>query len=204
MIPWLLHLANTDPGPSPCESFYVFKEAILRKRGTFDGHDMQEIEKECWGSYYQDYCHGKGCRKCGGTGIYDRFWVRLERWKYGRYTFHIPAGRTWKKPDSVQIKGYVEHKNYGIAANEAKLWLYLLFGQFGMIWREMKSHAYCHNRWWPFSNVHRLLFEISLRWPKRRKCWCGSRFWNVGMKNWQVCKKCRGKPRVVKSTDIPF
>lgn len=123
----LCHYANADPSCSR-RHFYDLKDRLLRQFAEFRGHDIQEITKECWGGrrdHYGDWSGcGPTCRRCGGTGVFDRRWVRLQRWQWGNYTFHIPDGDTRIRPESVQIVGRIEHKNYGRASREAELWLY--------------------------------------------------------------------------------
>jgi hypothetical protein len=204
LLALLLHYANADP-PMYRESFYALKERLLRRYGTFRGHDLQEIRKECYGDGWWRYEGGEPCgpkcRRCGGTGVYDMRWVRLERWEWCGYSFHRPDGDTHKPPDpaNVRIFGRIEHPNYGRASNEAALWLYMLCGEWSLLWRSLKSSRCCGWYWWPMLNVQRVVMELSmrLRW---QKCWCGKWFptWGSG---WQCCWKCR-QPSAVE--EIPF
>ncbi|MDE2010253.1 MAG: hypothetical protein KGJ09_09290 [Candidatus Omnitrophica bacterium] len=205
----LLHLANSDP-PFNRREFYNLKDRLLRKYGTFHGHDLQIITKECWGErhYFDDDSYdfvqepcGPQCRRCGGTGIFDQRWVRLERWQWGKYLFHIPAGDTRKKPDSPPeswIKGVIKHQDYGRLSNEACLWLYLLCGEWDLFWRTMKGSCCCGWYLWPLLNLQRLTMNLCMRLRWKMCGCCGRRFptWGIG---WQWCRKCRNKPQ-----EIPF
>jgi hypothetical protein len=181
--------------------FYDLKNKLLIRFGHFEGHQIQEIRKHCWGEYE---CGCKpACRRCCGSGIYDLFWVTLERWQWGRFSFHRPVGRSRIKPDLVQIHGYIEHKKYGRASGEAVLWLYLFCGEWRRLWRTLTITKCCGWYAWPLLNIQRLIFNgrIFFSW---RKCWCGSWFptWGSG---WCVCYKCRlPRAREVRDEDIPF
>ena len=173
----LLHVANSKP-PFDRPAFYNLKSRLLRKYATFDGNDLQEIRKECWGYYGENGCtHNVKC-KCGGTGIFDLFWVRLNRWKWCGYLFHEPNGRTWITPNDGQVTifGVIEHHDYGRASAEATLWLYLLCGEWKLFRSEMASCCRCGKYWWPLLNIQRVLMEshfLRLRIKdaiRRRKC----------------------------------
>src|SRR2546430_712949 len=93
----LLHYANANP-PWNRTEFYSLKNRLLIRYAKFRGYDLQIIKKECWGPLdpdgdYGDHtgCQGRFCPHCGGTGIFDVRWVRLERWQWGRYLFHRPT-----------------------------------------------------------------------------------------------------------------
>jgi len=202
----LCHLANADS--SHCRNtFYDLKDRLLRQYAKFQGHDIQEITKECWGPWNSfgdnDGCSGKDCPRCGGSGIYDRRWVRLQRWQWGKYTFHIPCGDTRIKPDSVQIYGRVKHVDYGKASREAELWLYLVTLNFGMWWKVLSTSSYCKPGWYPMCRLQgwAMWARMSFSW---RKCWCGKLFptWGSG---WNICKKCRTPKAVLEQdNEVPF
>ena len=68
-------LANSNPP----HGFYDFKARFLKRFGTPDGWDKQEIERTCHA------CDGSGqflkdveCNRCNGSGIYDtrEHWLR--------------------------------------------------------------------------------------------------------------------------------
>lgn len=199
VLAWLCHFANANPMG---RKFYELKERLLRQYAEFRGHDIQEITKRCWGYEHPDGWLGCGqhCRKCGGTGIFDRRWIRLQRWQWGRYTFHIPDGTTWKNPDSIQIVGRIRHVNYGKLSREAELWLYVVTFQFRTLWYSLTAQSYCSPGWWPMCRLQKCAMWASMKlsW---RKCWCGRRYptWGTG---WLVCGKCRNRKPTL--DDIPF
>lgn len=156
LIAWLLWQANGHPGAATYKSaFYAIKDRILTRYGKQIGYDVQEIEKLCW------LCDGKGgeyryggyyderdaeypprtwedCSFCRGIGVFDRFWVKLEKHQLGPYRFHRPTDRTrevniaqkWIAGMSSKnlIRGYVTHKDRPEElAIEAHLWLMLLY-----------------------------------------------------------------------------
>lgn len=206
ILAWLCHYANANPSHRPI--FYVLKERLLRQYAEFKGHDIQEITKECWGRLDEwgdpHGCKGETCTRCGGTGIYDRRWVRLQRWQWGKYTFHIPDGSTRIKPDSVQIHGRIQHADYGKASHEAELWLYLATLQFRMWWTVLSTSCYASPGWWPMCRLQGWAMWARMK-LSRHGCWrCGKRFFTWGS-GWQVCKKCR-EPKVILEQDneVPF
>lgn len=82
-------LANSNPP----HGFYDFKDRFLKRFGTPDGWDKQEIERVCHtcdGS--GEYLKGVDCNRCSGSGIYDT----VEHW-LRRYDLH---GKTYHKPES--------------------------------------------------------------------------------------------------------
>ena len=108
MIARLLHIANSAPPTNKAkrERFYAMKQRILRWFGREDGYDLQQIDgKQCWscggtGGYYTEH----DCYKCGGDGWYKSpVWITLKRWKFGRYTFHEPIQRLYRKPDTNSL-----------------------------------------------------------------------------------------------------
>ncbi len=131
----LLHRANREHYCSP--EFYAIKNRLLLKFGKHTGYDVQFIE-------------GKKCHTCNGTGIYIGYygrqyndtcyhcyngwykrptWNILERVQFGKYTFHKPYQRAYKKPDiliGAQIEGYISHQRakYGALCTSI---LFLLF-----------------------------------------------------------------------------
>src|ERR1051325_814469 len=150
---FLLHLANSNP-PFDRREFYALKERLLRRHGTPDGYDTQDIVKRCWGPD-QDGCLGKKCWRCGGTGIYDRRITSLQRFVWCGFRFHVPVSFGIHNP-LITIHGHVQHKTYGRACAEAAIWLFLLCGEFRLAWRPMTiSYRY---GWyaWPLLNVGRM------------------------------------------------
>lgn len=210
LIVRLLHLANADNHGVLRTDFYALKQRLCERYGRCRGHDIQVIRKECWGTNWDDRgfdddghipC-GPTCRRCGGTGIFDIRWVCLERWEVGKYTFHRPIDSTRRQPEGDParwIQGRIDHPHYGLKSAEARLWLYLLCGEFRLLWRAMKSSSYCYPRFWPMLNLQRIVMNTAMK-LHRKKCWCGKRFFTWGS-GWQICKKCRTR----KSAEaIPF
>ena len=124
-LAWLLHQANRG---SCSPEYYKIKTKLLRKFGSPAGFDLQFIEgKKCWS------CGGTGihnkydwrtgriydrdeCWSCSGTGYYKfPVWNTLQRFDFGKYTFHQPIGRTYfKKPNVISdgiILGFIEHQS---------------------------------------------------------------------------------------------
>ncbi len=128
----ILHHANRH---SKDPKFYAIKNRLVKKHGEFIGHDVQHVEgKKCfscggtgefhsWSSDYIDQCY-----KCDGTGWYkDPFWTILEKYKFGKHTFHQPLKKVYKKPDiETNVNGYISH-NYTEYGGRAVMLLYLLF-----------------------------------------------------------------------------
>ena len=200
----LCHYANADPCHRPL--FYELKTRLLQQYAQFCGHDIQEIVNECHGGLDSmgdpRGCKGKQCRRCGGTGIYQRKWIRLQRWQWGKYTFHVPDGMTAIKPESVQIHGRIQHSNYGKASREAELWLYLLTMQLRSFWKVLRSSSYLSPGLWPMCRLQKIAMWASMKLSWRR-CWCGKMFptWGSG---WCICKKCRQPKTVQEQDDCPF
>ncbi len=205
VLAWLCHYANADPSWNK-SVFYGLKTRLLRKYATFAGHSIQEITKECWGDQrdeYGDLCGcGPSCTRCGGSGIWDRRWVRLERWDWCGYLFHVPSGTTWKKPDSVQIHGVIEHADYGRASREAELWLYALTFQWKSFWDVLTTSGYCNPGWYPMCQLQRIAIRTR-KFVKFQTCWeCGNRYWF--RKDGTVrCSACRNNPDST-NDDVPF
>jgi hypothetical protein len=124
--------------------------------------------------------------------------VRLERWFWRGYLFHIPSGDTRKPPESVQILGTISHKHYGRLSSEAALWLYLFSWEWRLFSRALRSSWHHRCGLWPMLNLQRAVAMFSMKFG-RRTCWCGKRFqtWGSG---WLICKDCRNKP----AEPIPF
>lgn len=202
----LLWLANSRPPHLARSEFYAVKDIILRRFGDRVGHDWQEIVHECYG------CDGTGiytylegdsteCRRCFGSGVYRRFWVRLERWQLAGRTFHRPVERTANCPDEpVTIVGRIEHKRVGRAGDEACLWLALVFDR--RLFRRLMTGSYpCGNTLpYPLVTIRKGTASLArwfgrlagiLRW---RRCWgCGRGFSQV-FRDWRMrryyCRRC--------------
>lgn len=161
ILPFILHHANrTLKSPE----FYAIKDRLLTNCETI-GYDVQHIE-------------GKICHSCNGSGQhhkYDRYgfvydtdlcwfcvrgwhkqeaWVLLARKKFGRYVFHKPIQREYRKVNPFKkedgwntgenlIEGYVDHRSsrYGYLAVLALFLIYdrkafkKYFYEMGVGWR---------------------------------------------------------------------
>ncbi len=195
LLAMLLHYANASGAGL---EFYALKGWLLERYAQRDGEDVQEIVKKCWGpgDWYDPEspvkgCPGEGCKHCGGSGIYDRKITVLNRWRWCGYVFHTIG--TWppKQQATITIRGYVRHEQYGMKAVEARIWLYVLCGEWRMFWREISGHRYLGWYCWPMLNVARVLSVIINHWPRRFECWCGRRYWKTWTSGWCICPKCR-------------
>lgn len=161
---WLMWQVNTDPWPHR-ERFYELKDRLLRKYGRQVGTDWQHIVKKCW------TCDGTGCYqhwsgdlddclRCH-NGIYDEFWVELERWEWCGRIFHRPARRVRARPmvSTEFIEGRIQHERQP-HAREAYLWLTLLCDR-SLFWRLMRSSWV--RSWMPLSLLNRFVFACRYR-----------------------------------------
>lgn len=211
LIAFLLHVANAHP-PVTRTAFYQLKCRLLRRYARFAGHQIQEIRKECWGEpdWRDDYaykgCTGHGCPRCGGTGVFSIRWVRLERWEWCGRVFHCPSGSSIIPPSPYppanMIRGLIEHKDYGRASREAACWLYLLCGEWRLLWSELTIGHYCHPRLWPMCRLQKIVSSID--WERssrfRRRFW-----WLPNWRLWRICRLCpRDQQRTVDDRQIPF
>lgn len=197
IVSTLLHYANASP-PHNRTEFYALKSRLVEEHGRFCGHDLQEIRKECWGPLvpfseggYEGErrgCQGEKCRNCGGTGVFDIRWIRLQRWEWCGRVFHSPDGETRRPPDagSVNIFGRIEHPKYGRASHEAVLWLYLLCGEWRLFWKAMRGSCCCGWVWWPLLNVQKVVMHLT---------------WGSGR---QICRRCWNAPSWDDNQEIPF
>lgn len=203
----LLHLANSQPPWQFKREFYAIKERLLKRYGTPDDADVQHLPgKQCW------TCDGTGlyskyseCRKCWGTGWYlSPVWVCLDRYRWGKYVFHMPGEVSYTKPepDITRIFGYVEHRGYGKRSDEAFAWLCLLCGEWRLLWRWLNASYYTSFPWWPWLSVQLAIGTVSYYWERwNRKCvGCGKMIRGNG--SWH-CDACREECNSV-SEDIPF
>ena len=135
----ILHIANTGPIVEK-DSFYNIKDRILFEHGRMYGFCVQKIEQKCWN------CNGEGstktregivtlCGSCLTSGIYQTFWVLLQRWEVYGYRFLKPIYKTYFEKDKRiapylpdLIVGCVSHKKYPrYLSLECCLWLYLFY-----------------------------------------------------------------------------
>ena len=176
IIGWLLHHANAAPPPYQREAFYQLKDRLLHRYGRRTGRDVQHIVKPCWNG---------PCWRCGHTGIYHQFWVLLERWTLGGWTFHRPIQRFLRSPSEdtgqdlpVTIEGTIRHDNPGPLATECALWLALRFDR--ALFRRLFFGSLVL-RWtgWPLACLQQLFHRVRLAWTRygpRRCHGCGHVF----------------------------
>jgi hypothetical protein len=201
----LLWLANCEAGTWQDHDkygFYRLKTRLLEQHATEDGVDWQEITHHCnacdgtgtWGHWRRD--GGDFCYKCNGTGVYRRFYVRLQRYRFGGHVFHIPGGRLDRTefealiPEgggATVLKGKILHSKTGRKAAWAYATLLLAFDQ--------KAFLQLTKR-----KTHSVLRSIRRRLPTRCHN-CGKILWTPGMvagrgQGTAWCKTC--------SDDIPF
>lgn len=138
-VGWLLNHVNARPPVMARTEFYALKVKLCKRFGTWERAELQHVVKECWGC--QDDTYVKGCRHCltNGVrpGVYNEFWVRLERWNVGGFPFHEPTGPRWsRKPEwhGEEIEGLIDHEGSFVMARECWLWLALLFDR-AEFWR---------------------------------------------------------------------
>ena len=185
---WLLHWANSSPPFGARAEFYALKTRLLEKHGQPTGIDIQKIVDKCWGYYRGEGCLGRDCGRCGGTGIWNVRFSVLDKYRWGRFTFHVFRYKT-SIPSLATIEGLVKHRDYGRLSNESALWLFLLCGEWRTLWRCLRGWA-CHGRYlYPLTLLQRVMMPTCM-YLSRRDCYCGKRFWTRGS-GWIVCKRCR-------------
>lgn len=125
----LIYLANSRPEDEWRKEFYRLKDALLETYGIREEQiDLQHIVKTCWDcngkGYFEhiddDDCCDSYCSRCGGTGVYAKYWVILERWGLGGRLFHRPGksiGRDEvakilaETPPANRFDGLLEHRD---------------------------------------------------------------------------------------------
>lgn len=210
LIAYLLHVANSRVTFSRTQ-FYDVKKRLLELHGLLESvEDIQYIVDKCWGRYdgrsddYDD-C-GPLCRKCGGSGIYSERWFVLRRFAWHGHKFHVPSHQLYSAPMlPITIIGRITHREYEYRfAQECNLWLYLLCGEWSLLWDTLRSSRACGWTWYPFLNVQKIVMEV-WSYCRRVRCYrCDRRFWQRGS-GWCICGRCRrqeSKARV--DTDVPF
>lgn len=185
LIAWLLHRANARPPLTYRSEFYALKDRLLHRYGRRVGDDLQHIVKRCWNG---------PCWRCDDTGIYDQFWVRLERWQLGGRLFHRPLERQrLAVPGPATITGFIRHQDYGALSAECALWLGLLFDR-GLFWRVLASSCQSGLTWLPLVTLQQLVSRVRrhLReWSPRRCDDCGRLFLPIGRRRHAyVCRRC--------------
>lgn len=181
ILSWLLHHANRD---YKSETFYIVKDKILSKYGVCVGYDFQKMDgKRCFGcdgtgsyvgwSWHTNRKYKEPCYKCDGTGWYILpHWNVLKRIKFGKYTFHKPVDRIYKKPEigSVIIDGYVSHTQTKYSTN-ARVILYLLFDYKAYIARTKQTFGlgrYMNPGFNLRLHLNNLVYWYKHRIPKKR------------------------------------
>lgn len=165
----LLHLANSNPPEFIRQDFYELKSKLLKKYAKLATYEYQEIVKECWGPASVGCCLGDRCDKCGGTGMFDRYWWLLKRYEWCGHVFHTPDLKTRIEPEVVRIKGRVQHQDYGQKSREALMWLFLLTGETWLF----REYFFCYladrkASWLPLSMLQFLYHKAEQRFPKFR------------------------------------
>jgi hypothetical protein len=220
LVARLLWLANGDPPMTGRADFYAMKARLLARYGRVVGRDVQEVVKTCYGcdgSGIYPYsgcdcdstsCRWCSCRRCGGTGVYDRFWCVLTRHEFGGHVFHTPGERTWRKPaEPVTIHGRIQHTYRGRAADEAALWLALMYDR-RLFGRLMTSGWPCGPTWrYPLCTLRKLTGRLAMQLSRlrRHRCHCGRTYrqypWERG--HWCVCRECRKPSPIHEPEDLP-
>jgi hypothetical protein len=126
ILSWLLHHANRNVDYSNKRHFYPIKNKILAKYGKHIKYDVQFISGvrcfSCNGTGIHHYTYDNygfirdsiDCWNCSGTGWYKPpVWNILDKIKLGKYYFHNPYQRCYKRPelqeDNEIIEGYITH-----------------------------------------------------------------------------------------------
>lgn len=210
IVSLLLHVANSHPH-YPTEVFYAMKERLCRRFGKLVGHDTQFITRPCFGNWDPARDYWGGCTKtaeckCGGNGVFDFYWVTLERWEVGGRLFHRPIARHRLAPGSpVTIHGRVEHRSYGKWSLECQMWLAIFFDR-PHFWQLFHRGGHYMGFWMPPLCFLQMLWDRGpsnvRRALKPYRCFCGRtyRHW-FSDRGWCICRKCRKKDYV---DGVPF
>lgn len=185
IIGLFLHIANSSPPFLWKDEFYSIKRALLKRYGAFVGREIQHIEKTCYtcdgtGIYYyyrswDGSIHYKElCYRCK-NGIYAEYWVLLDKFKLGKYYFHIPRGRTTVIKEGEQvIKGYIKHAQYKHhLTDECSYWLALLFYP-RLFLRHFGKIRHCGAKYTPMVILNNTIFNIKRLYTMA--CDCVGRF----------------------------
>ena len=142
-----LHAANARPPYLERRAFYAMKERILDRWGTPDGYDLQHFLARicfaCNGTGWRygwdwadedddDYAQVHRCDHCSGTGEYmSAKTIGLDRYRLGRYVFHVPHQVPRNRPvfgGTKTFEGRLNHATPRFYINEeAAMWLALAF-----------------------------------------------------------------------------
>lgn len=213
VVAWLLVHANADPGiASQRRDFYALKDRLLKRWGRVVGDDVQEIVDRCWGYYDDGRCLGRGCGKCGGSGVFSRRRVLLERWEIAGRVFHRPVGPYYgDRPADIQGRIVHEPWSHSRASVDARLWLALLFDRRSW-WRQMRSSCVYGWQWRPMLALQAFVFNARAVWFPRlvpRRCYrCSRRFIPLTMSPYAMeCRSCAAEMRAfpqLADDDLPF
>ena len=182
ILGWLLHLANRDVKIYCKEQFYAIKKNLLTKYGTKLGEEIQHIRKECYscdgtGRYKCDWKLTESCWSCAGTGVYEQYWTRLDKYKFGGYTFHNPTKKQYDYQPLFEgealpvITGYIHHKTpkYRMA-DEALYWLLLIYDR-KTLKKLIGSIGYVKNIRTPMVFLASIIFNIRHEKWKKEPDW---------------------------------
>lgn len=205
ILAWLLYNANTNPGFIYKKSFYNIKDQILKKYGELIGHDIQHIKKPCFACDSTGIfkCHWKlpeTCWRCGGSGVYEEFFVLLSVYRLGKYEFHLPRERTyspkyyWVDPENKAIRrriyDYISHSATRWST-DCRLCLYFIYHP-KLFFKILGSIGYSQKT--PLSFMCNCFFELNPRRRIRRiKQWVRFYYWSFKNRNSRF-----------DSDDIPF
>ena len=181
-LPQILHIANSYPHAVDKDRFYTLKLKILMKHGTPDGFDVQHfLGKECWncdgtGTFYHASGTPDQCDRCCGGWHKLPKWVRLPRWKFGRFVFHSVGEVThseavvkaWGEP-AEKFTGFLAHKDYTIRQMKRAHMLLGLLCDWGYM-RAALAEVWRYSRWAAFFTKRCADCRRHL-WPLRRYVW---------------------------------
>lgn len=84
---------NAPKGWIQKPTFYLLKNDMLQDYGTYDGYDLQIIQRKCHSCDGKgNYWTGEACYRCR-AGIYETMLVALKRYVLNDVLFHRPVGR---------------------------------------------------------------------------------------------------------------
>jgi len=158
LLGYVLHTANSGPSFSWKNDFYRLKERLLKKYATTHFSDVQHIKKICWS------CDGNvPCHRCI-NGVYDEFWVLLNRYELGGFIFHIPVCRGNVKPGTtVHIEGYINHRKYANHLSDECFYWLMLFFDFKSFMKYFGIIEHCGRKVTPFVIVGTAIFRLRRR-----------------------------------------
>jgi len=227
----LLALANREFRTG---SFYALKDRILAAHATPAGHDAQHIVKKCYRCengktsdvimlYGEPWRTKKEtCNHCGGTGIYDEFWVSLEVYRLGRHEFHKPVYRAHDRElfevtlkekgitPRVHFEGLIRHEPPRFRLGyEAGWWLVLFFSPKDMhnYWYGM---TYITGAFLPLLLINNLIYFWNnsiaphLKAARRRLCWHEFDTDAWALTAYDCCKKCGAERWQVDGDKNPY